>query len=54
MKEGIRAIGFNARDLPSAAGIRTNVREKLARVKLFIDYIFNTKPRFLGPKVIIP
>ena len=54
MKEGIQAIGVNARDLPRAAGIRTNVREKLARVKVFIDYIFSTKPKFLGPKVIIP
>lgn len=53
-REGIRAIGFNARDVTAAAGLRTQFREKLARVKVFADYLFNTEPKFLGPKVSIP
>ena len=31
-----------------------NLREKLARVKVYIDYIFQVKPRFLGEKISIP
>lgn len=53
-KEGIKAIGYNARDVSAKAGFKTQVREKLARVKLFADYLFNTQPKFLGPKVKIP
>jgi SanA protein len=53
-KEGIAAIGYNARDVSSKAGFKTMVREKFARVKVFVDYLCNTEPRFLGPKVKIP
>lgn len=54
IKEGIAAIGYNARDVSRNAGLRTQVREKLARVKLFADYLFGTEPKFLGPRVKIP
>lgn len=51
---GIEAIGFNARDVKTYSGFKTNVRELLARVKMFIDlYITNAQPRFLGEKIII-
>ncbi|NTS41905.1 YdcF family protein [Flavisolibacter sp. BT320] len=53
-KEGIAAIGFNAKDVSASAGFKTQLREKLARVKVFIDYLLATEPRFLGPKVSIP
>lgn len=53
-KEGIAAIGFNARDVSASQGIRTQVREKLARVKAILDFWLGTKPRFLGEKIIIP
>jgi SanA protein len=53
-KEGIAAIGYNARDVSAKSGLRTKIREKLARVKVFADYLFGTKPKFLGPKVVIP
>lgn len=53
-KEGIAAIGFNARDVSAAQGIRTQLREKLARVKAILDFWFGTKPKFLGEKIIIP
>lgn len=51
----IQAVAFAARNLTSAAGRKTRYREKLARVKVFLDlYIFDTQPRFLGPKVDLP
>ena len=53
-REGIDAIGYNARDLSAEAGLKTQTREKLARVKVFADYIVGAEPRFLGPKVSIP
>jgi SanA protein len=53
-REGISAIGFNARDVSAKSGFKVVVREKLARVKVFADYLLGNKPRFLGPKIIIP
>ncbi len=53
-QEGINAIGFNAKDVNKRSGFKTQLREKLARVKLFADYWLGTKPKFLGKKVIIP
>jgi SanA protein len=53
-KEGINSIGFNAKDVSSSFGFRTQLREKLARVKVFVDYIIHTKPKFLGSKIDIP
>ena len=53
-KEGITAVGYNAQDVSAKAGLKTQIREKLARVKLFADYLFGTEPKFLGPKVKIP
>jgi SanA protein len=53
-KEGIAAIGFNARDVDASSGLKVAAREKLARVKVFVDYLFGKKPKFLGEKVRIP
>jgi SanA protein len=53
-KEGIIAIGFNARDVGYSAGMKTQLREKLARVKIFLDIWFGKKPKFLGEKIKIP
>ena len=50
-KEGIVANGFNAKD-GYAEGVM--LREKLARVKVFVDYLIATKPKFLGKKIVIP
>jgi SanA protein len=50
-QENISAIGFNAKDVASNRGLKTKLREKLARVKVFVDYLINTEPKFLGPKV---
>jgi SanA protein len=53
-KEGIAAIGFNARDVKAEAGLKVKLRERFARVKVFIDYSFGKEPKFLGEKVLIP
>lgn len=51
-KEGIVANGFNARDKPGGEGVY--LREKLPRVKVFVDYLIATKPKFLGKKIELP
>ncbi|RYU96741.1 vancomycin high temperature exclusion protein [Emticicia agri] len=51
-KEGIAAYGFNAKDRPGGEGFY--LREKLARVKVFVDYLISTKPKFLGKKIELP
>jgi len=48
---GINAIGFNAKDVTAYNGFKTKLREKFARVKIFIDFLFNKQPRFLGEKI---
>lgn len=53
-KEGIHAVGFNAADVSTKQGFRVQMREKLARVKVFVDYWIGKKPKFLGSKVVIP
>ncbi len=49
--KGLKAVGFNAKDVDAYSGFKTNVREKLARVKLFIDLWTNKSPKFLGEPV---
>ncbi len=50
--KGIDAIGFNARDVTRSYGLKTELREKLARVKTILDiHILNTSPKFLGEKI---
>lgn len=53
-KNGIKAFGYNAKDVNSKFGFTTNVREKLARVKVFVDLLFDVEPKFGGEKVLIP
>ncbi len=53
-REGIYAIGINAPDVNKYFGFKTQLREKFARVKVFVDYWFGTKPKYLGNKVVIP
>ena len=53
-KENINAIGFNARNVTGRVGLGIQLREKLARVKVYVDYLTNKKPKYLGPPVIIP
>ncbi|MBX2980519.1 MAG: YdcF family protein [Flavobacteriales bacterium] len=48
---GIDAIGYNARDVNVRAGFRTMVRERAARVKVFLDVLLGVGPKFLGDPV---
>lgn len=50
----IEAVGFNARGISGGYAFKVTIREYLARVKLFIDILFNTQPKFLGKPVVIP
>ncbi len=52
-KYGIEAFGYNAKDVNRYAGFKTNAREKLARAKVFWDFIFGVEPKFGGEKIII-
>ena len=45
---GWKAYGLNAKEVTAFWGLKTSIREKFARVKLFIDLLFNIKPKFLG------
>lgn len=48
---GIYAIGYNAQDVSKYFGLKTQVREYLARVKMFMDVLINKQPHFLGEKI---
>lgn len=50
-QEGVNAIGFNASEVEGRAGLKTNIREYFARVKVFVDLLFGVDPHFLGEKV---
>jgi SanA protein len=48
---GIDAVGYNAADAPAWTGLRTLLRERLARVRVMLDLWLGTEPRFLGEPV---
>jgi SanA protein len=49
---GIKAIGFNAKDVPLRDDLKTPFREYFARFKAVLDlYILKTPPKFLGKKI---
>ncbi len=50
-KKGLNAIGFNAKDVFGANGLKVKVREYFARVKVFLDLLTNKQPKFYGEKV---
>lgn len=50
-KKGLHALGFNAGDVEGAKGLKVHLREYFARVKVFLDLIFNTEPRFYGNRI---
>ena len=51
-KNGISAIGFNARDLKGRYGLKTRIREYFARTKAFLDIMLGIGPKFLGNKIV--
>lgn len=50
-RKGLNAIGYNATDLGGDKALKVHTREYLARVKVFMDLLFNTQPRFYGDKI---
>ena len=50
-KNGIEAIGYNARRVSTRVSPKTYIREYFARVKAVLDvYVLGTEPKFLGKK----
>lgn len=48
---GIDAFGFNAQDVNSGSISKTQIREYFARLKVFLDILRHTEPKFLGEKI---
>ncbi|WP_370900219.1 SanA/YdcF family protein [Chryseobacterium gossypii] len=53
-KNGIEAYGYNAEDVNKYAGFKTNMREYIAKAKVYWDLLFGVDPKFGGNKVLIP
>jgi len=53
-KNGIEAYGYNAPDVNTYAGFKTNLREYFAKTKAYSDLIFGIEPKFGGDKILIP
>lgn len=53
-QNGIEAFGYNAKDVNRKFGFTTNIREKLARVKVFVDLLFGLDAKFGGEKIALP
>lgn len=48
----MQAVGFNAKDVDQFYGLKTTVREKLARIKTLLDvHVLSTDPKFLGERI---
>lgn len=53
-KNGMEAFGYNAEDVNKYAGLKTNLREYLAKAKAYWDLILGVQPKFGGEKILIP
>ncbi|WP_395971891.1 vancomycin high temperature exclusion protein [Chryseobacterium cucumeris] len=53
-KNGMDAFGYNAEDVNKYAGLKTNLREYLAKAKAYWDLLFGVEPKFGGEKIVIP
>jgi SanA protein len=52
---GLRAFGFDARDVGGVQGARIALRESVSRIFAVLDVkVFHTKPHFDGPRVAVP
>lgn len=51
---GMEAFGYNAEDVNKYAGLKTNLREYLAKAKAYWDLMFGVEPKFGGEKIVIP
>lgn len=52
-KLDLDVVGYNAKDVTAYNGFKTKLREKFARVNMFIDLAINKEPKFLGEPIII-
>ncbi|MCV9387048.1 SanA/YdcF family protein [Reichenbachiella ulvae] len=50
-QNGLSAVGFNARDVSSSYGLKTHLREYLARTRAVLDICLGVEPKFLGDKI---
>jgi len=50
-RKGLTAIGYNAKDIDGQQGFKVHFREYFARVKVFIDLLLKTEPKFYGNKI---
>jgi len=50
-KIGLKLYGYNAKDVSKYYGFKTMLREKFARVKVMLDFLVGTEPKFLGEKI---
>ncbi|UOU99591.1 YdcF family protein [Chryseobacterium daecheongense] len=53
-KNGMEAYGYNAPDVNKYAGLKTNIREYIAKAKAYWDLLFGVEPKFGGDKIVIP
>ncbi len=53
-QNGMEAFGYNAPDVNKYAGLKTNLREYLAKAKAYLDLILGVEPKFGGDKILIP
>ena len=50
-RHGIKAVGFNAKDVTSRYGLKVKIREYFSRTKVFLDLLFGVQPKFLGETI---
>ncbi len=53
-QNGMQAFGYSAPDVNKYAGLKTNLREYLAKAKAYLDLLLGVEPKFGGDKVLIP
>jgi len=53
MSRGIDATAYNAKSVGFKYGLKTQIREYFARVKMLLDIVVNKQPKFLGEKILI-
>lgn len=53
--QGMKGIGYNARDVVGSGGRKTRFRELGARVMMWLDvHVLGTEPKHLGPREMLP
>lgn len=52
-RKGLNAVAFNARDVSREYGLKVQLREKAARVKMVLDLVFGKRPKFGGERITI-